>query len=249
MYEYLLRSKPHDADRQSNAGKQVQALGYHPYNSRNRSGHALLQRRAIDKILLAEQDNPNRNNDHAYDLYKSVKGSDHLRNLFIIHSLCFQSKLGYVGILPHLLDPGPALAGYYKAAGKQRIPGFFGYLIRFSRDQRLIDEELAILHHRIRRDLITCRKNNNIIQHNILGRNHFLLSVTQDSALRRIQDTQVVEYLLRTQLLKDTDQRVGNNDRKESQIPKRTHKYQQYGDHKKDKIEIRKNIAVYDLLF
>ena len=116
MHQHLLAGQTHHADRKRNACEQIQSLRDHTDNRSDRRSHALPDRRLIDKVLLAEQNNTDRDNNDTHDLDKTVERPDHFRYFTVLHLFCFQRQFCNIGIASDLVNPCTALAGYDKAS-------------------------------------------------------------------------------------------------------------------------------------
>ena len=155
MHQHLLAGQTHHADRKCNACEQIQSLRDHTDNRSDRRSHALPDRRLIDKVLLAEQNNTDRDNNDTHDLDKTVKRPDHFRYFTVLHLFCFQRQFCNIGIASDLVNPCTALAGYDKASGKKLVSFFLRDLIRFTGQQCLVYKNLTLQHDRIGGNLIS----------------------------------------------------------------------------------------------
>ena len=140
-----------------------------------------------------------------------------------------------------------ALSGDNKTSGHQFIPFSLRDLIRLTGQKRFVYLHFPGRHNSIRTDLIAGFENDNIIKHKFFRIDHRFLSVTHNHCMRCIQHGQLIKNLFRTHLLNNTDQCVGDNDRKKSQIPEGSHQYQKNGKYCKDQVEICKYILMDDL--
>ena len=86
-------------------------------------------------MLLAEQDNSDRNDQNADRFDQTIQRTDHLRNFLVIHRLRLERQLRYIRILADLLDPRLTLPRYNKTSGKQRIAFLLNDLVRLTGDQ------------------------------------------------------------------------------------------------------------------
>ena len=66
--------------------------------------------------------------------------------------------------------------------------------------------------------------------------------------MRSIEHGKIIQYLFRPDFLNNSDQRIGNDHRKKCQIPERPHQAEQNCQYKKDQVEIREDILLYNLL-
>ena len=140
-----------------------------------------------------------------------------------------------------------ALSGNNKASGHKFVSPPFCDLIRLSGEQRFVDLHLSGGHYRVRADLVPGLKYYNIVNHKLFRVDHRALSVPHYSSMRSVQHRQVIQNLFRPDLLHDSDQRIGNDDRKKRQVPERTDQTEQHGQNDKDQVEICKYIFMDDL--
>ena len=116
-------------------------------------------------------------------------------------------------------------------------------LIRFSGEKSLICGDLSFHHLSIRRDLLSRRKDHQVTQHQLRDIHDLFLSVTDHGILRRIQKGQIIQNLLGTELLNDTDDHVGDDDRHEHQVLISTCNDDEDRKTEKDGIEISADIT------
>ena len=81
----------------------------------------------------------------------------------------------------------------------------------------------------------------------MLGLNDFLAADPDDGGLRCIEDRELIQGLLCFQLLEDTDQRVGNDDRYKGHVPEGADQEEQDRQKQEDQVEVGDDIAADDL--
>ena len=117
---------------------------------------------------------------------------------------------------------GVALSGYDKASGEQFVAGIFLYLVRFSGKQRFIDLHASFHDDCICADLVARLQDDLIILYKLFGFNLLLHAVPHDDRVRCIQQIHLVQCPLRANLLYNSNQCIADDNRQESQVPKRT---------------------------
>ena len=140
------------------------------------------------------------------------------------------------------------LPGDNETSRHQHITFVLCNLVRLTGQKGFIDLDLTVLHNSVRADLIARLKDYDVIDHQILHRNHPLPAITDYRRLRSMQHRHLVQYILCPDLLDDTDQCIQNDHRQKCQIPKRAHKDQKQTKNRKNQVKICKNIVVNNLL-
>ena len=202
----------------------------------------------VEEKALGKEDQADGDDDNAHPLDQLVQRADHLRLLLVVHGLGLHGQTGDVGVLPHLVQPGPALPGHHKAAGHELIPLSLGDLVGLACQQGLVDLYLPCGYHCVRADLIARAEDDDVIQHQLLGIHLSHLSVPDHPGVGRVQHAHLLQHILGPHLLDNADQGVDNDHREEGQVPEGAHQAEQHAQHDKDQVEVGKYIFMYDLL-
>ena len=96
-------------------------------------------------------------------------------------------------------------------------------LIGFAGQEGFIHGNLAFCHDSVGADLIAGGEDNNIIQHQVFRRYHLRLAIPDSTNFRRVEDGELFQCFLGIQLLNNSYQGIGNDNRKKCQVPKGTY--------------------------
>ena len=247
MEQHLLLGKPDGTYRQGHAGQQIKPLRDHADHRRNHGSDTVPEGLVVKEKALGKQDASDGDQRNTHEFHQLVQGADHLRLLSLLDGFRLQGQLGDIGIRAHLLQPGPAFSGHHKASRHQMISGLLHDLVRFTGEQRLIDPHLAEYHLSVRADLVACLEDHNVIQHQIFRIDRCDLPFPHHQGMRGVQHIQLLQHMLGPDLLDDTNKRIDDDHRHESQVPEGAHQAQQHCQHGKDQVEVGKYIFMDDL--
>lgn len=93
---------------------------------------------------------------------------------------------------------------------------FNGY--GFARQERFVDFHRTLRDDAVRGDLVAERKDNNIVQYDVLGGDLGHLSVSHDFRRRYVQERQFIDFTLRLDLHRDTEGEVERKDKDEQEL-------------------------------
>ena len=244
----LALCKQHGTCRQSDAHQEVEALRDHADHCRDHADHAVIETVALRNITLQEQCDTDRNDHNARRDDDLVDGTNHFRLLACGHCPCLEHKLGNIGVVSYSCEFRDTLAGDHKASRHQLVPCSLDDLIRFTGEERLIDGRFSLQDHCVCRDLITSLENDHVAEDQLVDGHLHPLAVADRNRVRLVQNAQSVQHLLGVQLLEDTDQHVGNDNRQEGQAVKSARDDQQQADNQEDQVEICKYVFFDNIL-
>ncbi len=153
-----------------------------------------------------------------------------------------------VGVRPHLVHPGPALAGDDEAAGQQLVPRLLGDGVRLAGDEGLVHLHLPGEDRPVRRDLAAGGELYHVLPHQLIHRQIPDLSVPDDPHLGRGEEGQLLDGALGAQLLDDADDGVGRHDEEEGHVLPVPHQQQAHRQHHENQVEVGEDVLPDDLL-
>ena len=128
MRQRALPCKAQNAQRQRNAGKQVQPFGYHAHQRGHRAGDGIAESGAVQRKLAHQHGCAQRHNKKAHQLQPAVQRRHNGRALLFI-ALCLLRKAGGPAVFAHGGKPCAALPRRKKAAGKQPVPRALAHVV------------------------------------------------------------------------------------------------------------------------
>ena len=211
--------KAHGADDHCDAGHHIQTFGDHSQNRRHHGDHAGTEGQTLNGDLLEHQDSADGDDSNADEHYKPIQRFHHL-GLVVVLLLpgCLRRQPIDIGMLSDRGETGSAFAGNHKTPRHQLIAGMLFNLVGLSGDQRLIDADTSVLHPRIRRNLIAGSQNDHIVQYQTVGVHLLPASVPNRDTPGHLGEFQVVQRILRADLLVYADAGVGENNQHEGKI-------------------------------
>ena len=104
-------------------------------------------------------------------------------------------------------------ASHHETAGLQFIARALFYLICLTSQKGLIYSSLPLHDLGVSRNLLAACKTYEIAQDERVGRHHHVHTITDRNIIRHVKKRELVQYLLRAELLNDANDHVCNHDR------------------------------------
>ena len=145
-------------------------------------------------------------------------------------------------------DLTTGLSRRHKASGKKLISRILRKIVCLTGKQRFIDLKASLQDLRICRNLFSGLQEYQIIDNQLLCRNFPFFSFTQNNRLGFCQDSQLVNGLLGTDLLNDSNYGINKNDSYKHGVFVGTNQQYENQQHQVQKIEERQCILQNDLL-
>ncbi len=201
----------------------------------------------IDELVV-EQRCADGDQHDADEADQAVQGAHHLAFAGAVILLGRQRQLGGVGVCPHLVHPGPALAGDDEAAGQQLVPRLLGDGVRLAGDEGLVHLHLPGEDRSVRRDLAAGGELHHVLPHQLVHRQLPDLSVPNDPHLRGGEEGQLLNGAFGAQLLDDADDGIGCHDEEEGHVLPVPHQQQAHRQNHENQVEVGEDILPDDLL-
>ena len=223
LYERVVRHEANDAERQRDACQEQHARRDHADDDRNRALDSIVELRQIgeSRVEIVPVDE-----EHADGDRNDQDADDHDDQLSRTHKFGFRLPVFFrlcgkgveVGVFPDFIGPCAAVARRNEASGKKLVARllFNGY--GFARQERFIDFHRTLRDDAVRGDLVAERKDNNIVQYDVLGGDLGHLSVSHDFRRRYVQERQFIDFTLRLDLHRDTEGEVERKDENEQEL-------------------------------
>ena len=145
-------------------------------------------------------------------------------------------------------DLAACLSCRHKTSGKKLISRILRKIVCLTGQQRFIDLQASFQDLRICRNLFSGFQKDQIIDNQLLCRNFPFFSFTQNNRLGFCQDSQLVNGLLGTDLLNDSNYGINKNDSYKHGVFVGTNQQYENQQHQVQKIEERQCILQNDLL-
>ncbi|CCY32160.1 unknown [Ruminococcus sp. CAG:60] len=162
--------------------------------------------------------------------------------------LGFAGDLGGVIVLANMDYLAACLSGCDKASGKKLVSFNLLKIVGFSCQKGFVDLNASFQHLGIRRHLVTCLQKQDVIQYQLFCGDGPLLPFTQYHSLALCENRKLVQGLLGTDLLDDSDHGIDHNNAHEHGILIGSYQQNHYHKCKIQKVEKCKYILPYDLL-
>ena len=169
VHERLALGQTHDACHERKAGKQVQPLGDHADDGADRARHGDRHRTVKPHELLNEHHHAERDDDNADPLDEVLQRAHHLRLLRLLGALGLLRQARNIGVRADVRQLRAAHATDDEAARQELVAGVFLDLVRFARDERLIDVAAVLRHDGVGIDLVAGSEDDNVVAHELRG--------------------------------------------------------------------------------
>ena len=248
VHEGLALGQTHDAGHEREAGQQIQPLGDHADDGADCARHGDGRGAVKPHELLNEHHHAERDDEDADPLDEVLQRAHHLRLLRLLGALGLLRQARDVGIRADVRQLRAAHAADDEAARQELVAGVFLDLIRFARDERLVDVAALGRDHGVGIDLVAGGEDDDVVAHELRGVHGHAPAVAHGDGLGGRENVELVECFLRADLLNDADGSVDDDDAHERQVQPLLHRDHAQRQQEKQHIKIGKDIAQDDLL-
>ncbi len=229
------------ADRQRHADEQHQPLRNHANHRRHRGRNGLGQRLPLKEKLLAEQQQPQRQQ-HRADKANQPVDLHHQHGFWAADFPCGGRQPRRVAVVAHIHQLCREFSFHNIAAGKQKVLRMLALRGAFAGEHRLVGRAHAADHQRIRHHLISGAQQHQIVLHQLLRFAGALLPVAQHMRHRGVEQRQAADGSACTQLLHRADQRVGHDHAQKQHIPEAAHQRQTNRQRRVERVKGREQV-------
>ena len=243
----LPSAKPNDADGERDRRHQHQALGHHRNQRADHAQHRFPPARVGGEQLCVDDQQPGGNQQVGDELQDLVDPGAQ----FGFHQgelAGFLGQLGSVGLSADLGRAVRAAAGHHETARHHLVARVLGDRVGLTGEQRLVDFEVGLLDDvTVDDDLVARPELDDVVEHHLAGQSRLGPGLPAHQRFRQSDDRELVQGLLRAQLLDDADRAVGDDQQPEGTVdhrPGRQHDDQQ---HAEDRVDPGEDVGTHDV--
>ena len=236
LHEGVAAAQAHHAHGQGNARQEHQPLGNHADHGGGRLGHGGVEAVAAHAVLLPEQQQTDRHDDHAEDADQPGHLL-HQLGLGAADDLGRAGETAQVALLAHALQLRGERAGGHKAAGHQPVAGLLGDRVALAGQQGFVHRADAAHADGVRRHPVARAQTHEVALHGLLGHQLDLAAPADHVQRAAGGELQAMDCAVRADLLHRADHRVADDHAHEEHIAPRADPGQRRGNEDVEQVE------------